>query len=243
MLCCVSQLLLQFILSYSSHSENTTLKKEKKEEMDAIHQYLDEIRNLSSQKEQLAKELEDENKSLKDETAQIRLENDALLSQIQLVTKLTCNEGLQQQLAGKTIEEQVEIFLEERSNCIARLEELQNELQATNDSRSTLQQQLTKIQTSLKKEKENVQAVKQKSTEAEQTNSKSLQDLKKSHEQEKFEILQKYFKINSQEAESKKKIVKLQEEIKCMNEKSAATAKQHQIELQKAKTTAQGQTL
>lgn len=188
--------------------------------MDAIHQYLDEIRNLSSQKEQLANELEDENELLKSETAQIRLENEALLTQIQLVTKLTSNiEGLQRQLTGKTIAEQIEVFLEERSDNITKLEELQNELQAVHDSKYSLQQQLTKMQTSLEKEKAKNQAIVQKSTEAEQKHTKSLEDLKKSHDKEKFE----------------------QEEIKCINENSAATAKQHQIELQKAKDTTQGQ--
>ena len=225
---------------YSSHSENTTLKKEKKEEMDAVHQYLDEIRNLSTQKEQLAKELEDENKSLKSEAAQIRMENEALLVQIQLVTKLTSTEGLQQQLTGKTISEQIEFFLEERSNYIIRLEELQSELQVANNYKSSLQQQLTKMQNSLEKLKEKNQAIIQKSTEAEQNNTKSMQDLKKAHEKEKFEVLQKYFKINAQMAETKQKSAKLQEEMKCLKENSAAIAKQHQTELQQAKDAIQG---
>lgn len=224
---------------YRSHSENTTLKKEHKEGMDAIQQYLDEIRNLGSQKEQLATELEEENESLKSEISQLRLENEALLTQIQLVTKLTSNiESIQQQLTGKTIAEQVELFLEERSNFIAKLEELQNELQVAHNSQFSLQKQLTKIQNSLEKEKEKNQAI---ITDAEKNNAKSLEDLRKSHEKEKYEVSQRYFKINIQMAESKQKIVKLEEEIKCMKEKSAATARQHQIELQKAKATTQGQ--
>ena len=207
--------------------------------MDAIQQYLDEIRNLGSQKEQLAKELEVENESLKSEIAQLRLENEALLMQIQLVTKLTSNiESLQQQLTGKTIAEQVELFLEERSNFITKLEELQNELQAARNSQSSLQQQLTKMQNSLEKAKEKNQAI---ITEAEQNYAKSLEDLRKSHDKEKYDVLQKYFKINTQMVESKQKIAKLEEEIKCLKEKSAATARQHQIELQKAKATTQGQ--
>lgn len=223
---------------HSSHSENATLKKSSKEEMDAIHQYLDNIRNLSGQKEQLAKELEDENQSLKSEMAQRRLENEALLAQIQQVTKLTSNiDGLQQQLTGKTIKEQIKFFLEERSNYITKLEELENELQTMHNSKSSLQQQLTEMQTKLEKQK----AALQKRTEVEQKNAKSLDDLKKSHEKEKFEVLQKYFKINTQMGESKQKIAKLEEQIKSMKEDSAAVAKQHQIELQKAKTTTQGQ--
>ena len=122
----------------------------------------------------MAKELENENKSLKAETAQIRMENEALLAQIQLVTKLTSNEGLHQQLTGKTITEQIEFFLEERSNYITRLDQLQNELQVANKSKSNLQQQLSKMQTSLEKVKEKNHAIVQKSTEAEQT----MQDLK-----------------------------------------------------------------
>ena len=218
---------------YSSHNENITLKKEKKEESDAVYQYLDEIRNLSTQKEQLAKELENENKSLKAETAQIRMENEALLAQIQLVTKLTSNEGLHQQLMGKTITEQIEFFLEERSNYITRLEQLQNELQVANKSKSSLQQQLSKMQTSLEKVKEKNHAIVQKSTEAEQT----IQDLKKSHEKEKT---QKYFKIQAQMAETKQKSAKLQEEMKSLKENSAAIVKQHQIEIQDAKDEIQG---
>ena len=208
--------------------------------MDAVYQYLDEIRNLSTQKEQLAKELEDENKSLKSETAQIRMENEALLAQIQLVTKLTSNEGLQQQLMGKTMTEQIEFFLEERSNYITKLEGLQSELQVANNSKSNLQQQLTKMQTSLVKLQEKNQLILQKNTEAEQTSTKSLQDLKKSHEKEKFEVLQKYFKINSQMAETKQENAKLQEEIRCLKENSTATAKRYQTELQQAKDAIQG---
>ena len=220
------------------HSENTALKKEKKEEMDAVYQYLDEIRNLSTQKEQLAKEMEDENKLLQSETAQIKIENEALLAQIQLVSKLTSNEGLQQ---GKTITEQVKFFLKERSNCVTKLEELQSKLQAANNSNSSLQQQLTKMQTSLQKQKEKYQAFVQKSTEAEQNSTNSLQELKKAHEKEKYEVLQKYFKMTSQMAEAKQKIGRLQDEIKCLNEKSAAVAKQHQNEIRKAKDATKGQ--
>ena len=218
------------------HSESTTLKKEKKEEMDAVYKYLDEIRNLSTQKEQLAKEMEDENQLLKSETAQIKMENEALLAQIQLVSKLTSNEGLHQ---GKTITEQVKFFLEERSNCVTKLEELQSELQVATDSNSSLQQQFTKMQTSLRKQQEKYQAVLQKSIEAEQ-NSTNLIEFKKSHEKEKYEILQKYFKINSQMAEAKQKIEKLHDEIKCLKEKSAAVAKQHQNEIRKAKDATKG---
>ena len=184
----------------------------------------------------MAKELEDDNKSLKAETAQIRMENEALLAQIQLVTKLTSNEGLQQQLTGKTITEQIEFFLEERSNYITRLEQLQNELQVANNSNSSLQQQLSKMQTSLEKVKEKNHAIVQKSTEAERT----MQDLKKSHEKEKYEVLQKYFKINAQMAETKQKSAKLQEEMKFLKENSTAIAKQHQIKIQEAKDEIQG---
>ena len=206
--------------------------------MDAIQQYLDEIRNLGSQKERLANELEEENESLKTEITQFRLENEALLTQIQLVNKLTSNnESLQQQLTGKTIAEKVKVILEERSNFVIQLEELQNELYIANNCKSSLEQQLTAMQNDLEKEKEKNHSI---ITEAEQNKAKSLEDLKKSHDQEKFEVLQKYFKINSQMGESKQKIVKLEEEIKCMKEKSAATARQHQIELQKAKATTQG---
>ena len=212
--------------------------------MDTIHQYLDKIRNLGNQKEQLANELEDENKLLKSETAEMRLENEALLTQIQLVTKLTSNiEGLQQKLTGKTIAEQVEVFLEERSSYIVKLEKLQSELLTTQNSKSGLQKQLTKTQTNLEKEKEKNQAITQKSSEAEQNMTKLLEDLKKSHDKEKSKILENYFKVNSQMAESKQKTVKLQEEIQNLTESSAATAKQHQIELQKAKATTQGQNI
>ena len=204
--------------------------------MDAVYKCLDEIRNLSTQKEQLAKEMEDENQLLKSETAQIKMENEALLAQIQLVSKLTSNEGLRQ---GKTITEQVKFFLEERSKCVTKLEELQSELQVATDSNSSLQQQLTKMQTSLRKQQEKYQAVLQKSIEAEQ-NSTNLIELKKSHEKEKYEILQKYFKINSQMAEAKQKIEKLHDEIKCLKEKSAAVAKQHQNEIRKAKDSTKG---
>lgn len=164
------------------------------------------------------------------------MENEALLTQIQLVTKLTSSEGLQQQLTGKTITEQIEFFLEERSNYMTSLEQLQSELQVANTSKSSLQQQLSKMQTSLEKLKEKNHTIVQKSTKAEQT----MEDLKKSHEKEKFEVLQKYFKINTQMAETKQKSAKLQEEMKFLKENSAAIAKQHQIEIQEAKDEIQG---
>ena len=218
-----------------------TLKKEKKEETDVVHQYLDNIRNLSSQKEQLANELQDENKLLRSEAAQVRSENEALLAQIQLVTELTSDESLQQQLTGKNIPERIEFFLEERSLYISRIENLQSELQSMKNSNSTLQQQVSKMQASIDKEKERKQSIIQKSKEAEQNSAKLLEDLK-SQEKEKSEVLQKYFKMNAQMAESKQKIAKLQEEIKRTRENSITT-EQHQKELQKAKDEAQGQVM
>jgi len=225
---------------YSSHSENTTLKKEKKEEMDAIQKYLENIRNLSSQKEQLVKELEDENRLLKSNAAhmdQIQVENEALLAQIHAVTEMTSNEGLQQQFAGKTVVEQVWAVLEERSSVLAEKKALQSELQTARNSQSTLQAQLRKALDSLEKEKESYQAFMNRKQDQEENAAKIVENLKKAHEKEKSELLQKYFKINTQMAESKQKIAQLQDEIK---QAKTLSSDQHQKELLKVKSSAEG---
>ncbi|XP_065891172.1 early endosome antigen 1-like isoform X2 [Dysidea avara] len=225
----------------SSHSENTTLKKEKKEEMDAIQKYLENIRNLSSQKEQLVKELEDENRLLKSNAThvdQIQVENEALLAQIHAITELTSNEELQQQFTGKTVVEQVQVLLEDRSSASAENKALQSELQTARNSQSSLQQQLRKALDNLEKEKESHQVI-MNSRKDQEDNTKLVETLKKAHEKEKSELLQKYFKINTQMAESKQKIARLQDEIK---QTKTLSSEQHQKELLKAKSSAEAVT-
>jgi len=229
---CISDILFIYC---SSHSENTTLKKEKKEEMDAIQKYLENIRNLSSQKEQLVKGLEDENRLLKSNATHVdklQVENEALLAQIHEVTELISNKGLQQQFIGKTLVEQVQTLMEDRSSASAENKNLQNELQTTRNSQSSLQQQLRKALDSLEKEKES----RQTSRKDQEDSTQLVETLKKTHEKEKSELLQKYFKINTQMAESKQKIVRLQYEIK----QAKSSSDQHQKELLKVKNNAEG---
>lgn len=207
--------------------------------MDAIQKYLENIRNLSNQKEQLVKELEDENRLLKSNAThidQVQVENEALLAQIHEVTELISNKGLQQQFTGKTIVEQVQVLLDDRSSALAENKALQNELQTARNSQSSLQQQLRKALDSLEKEKESHQAM-LNSRKDQEDSAQLVETLKKAHEKEKSELLQKYFKINTQMAESKQKIARLQDEIK---QAKILSSEQHQKEMLKAKNSAEG---
>ena len=83
------------------------LKRQQKEEMQAVEGYVEHIRNLSGEKDQLVAELERENDILKEELTHVSLEKTASSQEAEAIAELLAGEGMQEFAKG-TAREQVQ---------------------------------------------------------------------------------------------------------------------------------------
>jgi hypothetical protein len=110
------------------------LKRQQKEEMQAVEGYVEHIRNLSEEKDQLVADLERENDILKEELTRVSVETTASSQEAEAIAELFAREGMQD-LAKSTAREQVSNLLSERSRMLSdltagelKLQQLQSDL-------------------------------------------------------------------------------------------------------------------
>ena len=109
-----------------AHKEVHTLKKQKKEEMSGIEEFLSNIRKLSEEKDTQTQSLEKENENLRGQIRQTCLERDAFIQDNQVIAELLLEEGLQE-FAGSTPRQPVEHLLQERSEMKVKIEQLETD--------------------------------------------------------------------------------------------------------------------
>ena len=81
------------------------LKTQQAEEMQAVEGYVEHIRNLSGEKDQLVAELERENDVLKEELMNVHVEKSANVREAESIAELLSAEGMQEFAKGSAREQ------------------------------------------------------------------------------------------------------------------------------------------
>jgi len=210
----------------TSHQEMNSLKKQQKQEMAELEEFISNIRNLSQEKEEFTHSLEEENKSLRTQLRQIHLERDAFIQENQSIVKLLLDEGLNQ-FAGSTPKQPVEHLLQERSERNSRILQLETEnkrlVEELTTAAAKFEQERTRLEDSLQKASE-----------------QGFKAIKKEHEAEKATLVGERDRYKSESEENQQRLKLLQMEVKSLKSKLAAEGKNHEIEKKKLRDELEG---
>ena len=203
-----------------------SLKKQQKQEMAELEEFISNIRNLSQEKEEFTHSLEEENKSLRTQLRQIHLERDAFIQENQSIVKLLLDEGLNQ-FAGSTPKQPVEHLLQERSERNSRILQLETEnkrlVEELTTAAAKFEQERTRLEDSLQKASE-----------------QGFKAIKKEHEAEKATLVGERDRYKSESEENQQRLKLLQMEVKSLKSKLAAEGKNHEIEKKKLRDELEG---
>lgn len=212
----------------TSHQEMNSLKKQQKQEMAELEEFISNIRNLSQEKEEFTHSLEEENKSLRTQLRQIHLERDAFIQENQSIVKLLLDEGLNQ-FAGSTPKQPVEHLLQERNERNSRILQLESEnkrlVKELTTAAGNFEQERTRLEDSLQKASE-----------------QGFKAIKKEHghEAEKATLVGERDQYKSESEESQQRLKLLQMEVKSLKSKLAAEGRNHEIEKKKLRDELEG---
>ena len=202
----------------SSHQEMNSLKKQQKQEMAELEEFISNIRNLSQEKEELTHSLEEENESLRTQMRQIHLERDAFIQENQSIVKLLLDEGLNQ-FAGSTPKQPVEHLLQERNESNSRIQQLESQ-------NIRLAEELASTASHLEQERK--------------TFEDSLQKAFTEHEAEKVGLAGERNRCKSESEENQQRMKLLQMEVKSLKSRLASEGRSHEIEKKKLRDELEG---
>ncbi|XP_062505619.1 uncharacterized protein LOC134182250 [Corticium candelabrum] len=200
------------------------LKTQQAEEMQAVEGYVEHIRNLSGEKDQLVAELERENDVLKEELMNVHVEKSANVREAESIAELLSAEGMQEFAKGSA-REQVSNLLTERARMLSDL--TAGELK--------VQQLQTDVTTAEKKAGKEKRDYEQSMRKVQEQTEEEKAKLKTQHEEAKKVLVTERDKQKREAQALGRKLAAAEKEVRVLTARIAEEEKKRLKEVQEVK--------